>query len=410
MAYHLYGMKADGGHLGKLNKSGWHLVYGDGKILLPPSYYQAYQIGNYSNIVGDVWNCDEGFIQTKVGTLTRTAVDEVIYKALDCIHGNGGHWIHGLHLPHFISCCGSTALGCFGNNTGTNEIAMQAGFYAMIPRLRFSLPEGKTALSARIRFKGYSDYLIEAKKVGSYSMDQWAYDFNGFRKNNLISGQSHTLYNNDSRYDTRGTDLLIAHAAPVAEDLPIKLAFMSDFWRGQHFGSFYDYSLVVNGRQRAVGTSHSLAYYLKGSVNRTYNATFCGAVGTNCFHNGASSESWDYNYPYHTANNGAKTYYSERGTYGQEFPGQAGCVFKKIGGNFYTSDMLNSTSKSDTTWLVKPYIDLPQWQVDALNSYREIWIMVSNPSPWFNTTDIVDTFGASRQIFLEDYRLEVELD
>lgn len=410
MGYHLYGMKVDGGHLGKLNKSGWHLVYGDGKIILPPANYQAYQIGEYSNIVGDVWNCDEGFIQTKVGVLTRTAVDKVIYKALDCIHGNGGHWIHGLHMPHFISCCGSTALGCFGNNTGTNEIGMQAGFYAMIPRVQFNLPEGKRALSARIRFKGYSDYLIEAMKVLGWTMDNWAYDFNGFRKNNRISGQSHTLYNSDSRYDTRGTDILIAHASPIAEELPIKQAFMSDFWHGNHFGSFYDYSLVVNGRQSEVGSSHSLSYYLQDSANRVYNPTFCGAIGTNAFRNGGSSEDWNYNYPYHDANNGTKTYYSERGTYGQEFSGQAGCVFKKIGGNFYTNDMLNSTARSDSSWLVKPYIDLPQWQVDALNSYGTLWIMVSNPSPWFNTTDLVDTFGASRQIFLEDYRLEVELE
>lgn len=415
MANHLYGIGVTTGHLGKLSKSGWHLVYGNGSILLSPVDYHAYQLGKYSSTSdGKQHACSEGFIRSKIGTLTRDAVIDVIGSARNMILNDTGYWLAGNHVPRYIACCGGTALGCFPNNVGTNEIAMQAGFYAMVPRLLFRLPAGRTASAARIRFKGYSDYMIEANKIGTGGIEQCAFDMNAFRKNKSVSGVSHDMYNSSSYWDTQGTDLLIAHADPDCDQLTIKKAFFSNFWHGTNYGtSWYQYSMVLAGRESKVGTSKSLKYYLGSNTNINYNPTFCGAIGTTCFRNGSSSASWtDYSYPFHTGNNGTKNHVNSLtgAAYGEEFAGVSGTIFKKTGGNFYTTSMLNSTSRGDTSWLVAPSIELTPWQLNALNQYGQIWVMYSNPSPWFCTTDIVDTFGASRQIYVEDCKLEVELD
>lgn len=405
---HLLGYTS--GHLGKLNKSGWHLVCGSG-LLLSPVDYHAYQLGNYS-VVDKLAACTEGFVRTKIGTVGPTSTIDVIGRARNMILNDTGYWLAGNHVPRFISCCGGTALGCFANNTGTNEIAMQAGCYVMVPRLCFRLPQGQRAKAARVRFKGYSDFLIEANRIGSGGIENCAYPMKDFRKNNSVSGWKHTIYTDSPYWDTRGTDLLIAHASPFPDELTIKLAFFSNYWHGTSYGSWYEYSRTTTGKESTVGSSHSLKYYLGSNTHITYNGTFCGAIGTNCFKSGGSSESWDYAYPFCDGNNGTKNHTNTLtgASYGEEFAGVSGTVFKKTGGNFYTENMLNSTARSDSTWLVAPSIELTAWQVQALNNYGQIWVMYSNPSPWFATTDLVDLSGASRQIFVEGCKLEVELE
>lgn len=410
MAYHLYGIGTTTGHLGMLNKNGWHLVYGDGKILLPVTDYHAYQLGHYTT-AGGYSACDEGFVQTKQSMTGQNATISVIGLARTMILNDTGYWLAGNHRPPFISCCGSCALGCFGNNIGTNEIAMQAGFYAMIPRCKFQLPAGQTAKSAEIVFKGYSDYMIECNKVGSGSWSSAAFDMKAFRANSSVSGSSHTMYNSSSYWDTQCTDILIAHASPFPDELTIKKAFYSNYWHGTDYGSsWYQYSRVLAGKESAVGSSKSMAYYLANNTHITYNGTFVGAVGTNAFPNGGSA-SYGNAFPFCDANDGTKTYNNSRtGSVGGEiFAGSAGYVYKKIGGTFYTDARLPSAAKNDKTWLTKASIPLTTWQLQALNQYGCIWVMVSNPSPWFCTTDVPPLLGASRQIFLEDFRLKVEL-
>ena len=410
MANHLYGIR-NSGHLGKLNQGGSHLVYGDGKIILPVSDYHAYQLGHYTSAGGQT-ACDSGFIQTKVSMIGQEATISVIGLARSMILNDSGAWLAGNHRPPFASCCGSCALGCFGNNTGTNEIAMQAGFYAMIPRCLFKLPEGHSAVSAEIVFKGYSDYLIECNRVGSGSWSNAATDMKAFRLNSGASGWNHYMYNSSSYWDTQCTDILIAHASPFPDELTIKKAFYSNFWHGYNFGSsWYQYSRVLAGKESSVGSSKDMAYYLGNNTDITYNGTFVGAIGTSAFPNGGSA-SYGNAYPYCDANDGTKTYANSRtGQIGGEFfAGSAGYIYKKIGGHYYTDQRLPSAAKSDRTWLVKQSIPLTSWQLNALNQYRQIWVMVSNPSPWFCTTDIPPLSGASRQIFLEDFRLKVEID
>lgn len=409
MAYHLYGIGHGTGHLGKISKSGWHLVYGDGKIFLAPDDYHAYQLGKYATASG-YSACYEGFITSKTGMTGQNATIDVIGKARTMILNDSGHWLAGNHRPPFTSCCGSCALGCFGNNTGTNEIAMQAGFYAMIPRYRFTLPAGQAATKAEIAFKGYSDYMIECNKVGSSSWSNAAFDMKDFRANKSVSGSSHTMYNASSYWDTQCTDILIAHASPNPDELTIKNAFYSDYWHGTKYSSFYQYSRVLAGKESTVGTSKNMAYYLKGNNHITYNGTFCGAIGTNAFP-GGGSENYTNAYPFCDANDGTKTYANSRtGQIGGEFfAGSAGYIYKKIGGHFYTETRLPSAASSVASWLVQPTIPLTSWQLNALNTNGFIWVMVSNPCPWFCTTDVPPLLGASRQIFLEDVKLKVEL-
>lgn len=410
MANHLYGVGTISGHLGKISKSGWHLVYGNGNILLSPVDWHAYQIGHYTT-AGGLHACDEGFLNTKIGYANSTPTINVIGEARSCILNDTGYWLSGNHCPRYIACCGGTALGCFANNTGINEIGFHAGFYAMVPRLLFRLPIGHVAKSAKLRFKGYSDYIIEAMKLSSF--DSCAFDMKAWRKNNSATGYSHTLYNDSTYWDTRGTDLLIAHASPFPDELTIKKAFYSNFWHGTNYGdSWYQYSRVLVGKESAVGTSHSLAYYLGNNTHISLNGTFCGAIGTNCFRSGGSSENWDYAYAFHDGNDGTKNHKNALtgATYGEEFAGQSGTLWKKNGGHFYSDSMLNSTARGDSTWLVKDGIPLTDWQLNALNSYGQIWVMYSNPSPWFCTKDIIDNHGASRQIYVEECKLEVELE
>lgn len=410
MANHLYGIR-NSGHLGKLNQGGSHLVYGDGKIILPVSDYHAYQLGHYTS-AGGYHACDEGFVTSKTGMTGQNATIDVIGKARSMILNDSGYWLAGNHRPPFASCCGSCALGCFGNNIGTNEIAMQAGFFAIIPRCLFRLPQGHTARSAEVVFKGYSDYMIECNKVGSGSWSNAAFDMRAFRLNKSVSGSSHTMYNSSSYWDTQCTDILIANASTDPDELTIKRAFYANYWHGTDYGSsWYQYSRVLAGKESAVGSSKSMAYYLDGNNNINYNPIFVGAVGTNAFPNGGS-ENYTNAFPFCDANDGTKTYANSRtGQIGGEFfAGSAGYHYKKIGGHFYTDQRIPSAAKNDRTWMARASIPLTKWQLDALNRVGEIWIMVSNPSPWFCTTDVPPLLGASRQIFLEDFRLKVEID
>lgn len=410
MVYHLYGVGNVTGNLGKMNSGGWHLVYGDGCVFLSPKDYHAYQLGHYTS-AGGYHACDEGFITSKTGMTGQNATIDVIGKARTMILNDSGYWLAGQHRPPFASCCGSCALGCFGNNIGTNEIAMNAGFFAMIPRYKFELPAGHTATKAEVAFKGYSDYMIECNKVGSGSWSNAAFDMKAFRANSSISGSSHTMYNSSSYWDTQCTDILIAHASTNPDELTIKNAFYSNYWHGTDYGSsWYQYSRVLAGKESNVGSSKSMAYYLKGNNHITYNGTFVGAIGTNAFPKGGSA-GYTNAFPFCDANDGTKTYANSRtGQIGGEFfAGSAGYIYKKIGGHFYTENRLPSAARSDATWLVQPTIPLTTWQLNALNTNGFIWVMVSNPCPWFCTTDVPPLLGASRQIFLEDVKLKVEL-
>lgn len=421
MAYHLYGVRNRAGvrNLGKLNRNGWHLVRGDGRILLAPSDYHAYQLGHYAVAQG-LAACDRGFVDGGFGYLKQDAVESCIGLAKSMINNDTGYWLAGNFVPRYIACCGGTALGCFGNNTGTQEISLHAGVYVMIPRLCFRLPEGYRAKSACIRFKGYSDYVIEAIYVGNGTgyVNRWAKPMKDYRLNKSITGYSHTTSATAGGYDSWGTDLLIAHASCDPDELTIKNAFRSNFFAGQRRGSSpwtttYPYDLVVRGYySSAISSSTSLAYYLGNNTDITYNGTFCGAIGTNRFAGGGSSVNYTNAYPYCDANDGTFTHKNALtgAEWGEVFAGVSGTLFKKTGGHFYTDDVLPSAAKSDRSWLVKRGIDLTSWQLNALNRNGYIWIMYSNPCPWFNTTDIVELHGLSRQIYVEDCRLEVELE
>lgn len=414
MAYHLYGVGTNTGNLGKMNKGGWHLVYGENIVLLSPKDYLAYEVGLYNQ-----YQCYQGFTSGGIATIKQTETIKVINDGQNNVTANDGRgsgvWWHGLHEPNFVSCIGSSMLGCASWNH-VDQMSYNAGCYMMIPMLMFELPSGHTAKRARIRFKGYSEAVTCSQNIasGTDKSDRWAVPMKTWRKGSSGFASGTTPYSptsGNTKFVSTMPEMLFAWASPYSDEFRIRQMFYTKFANNQDQSSWLQYDLLLNGSTSA-GSHKNFRTYVNGMINMNKNGLFCGACGGNGYRNAGSSQDWDYAYPYMDGNDGTWTHKNCRfgGDWGENFGDYGGTVFKQVGGHFYADNMLNSTARGDSSWLVTPYIQLQEWQLRALNEHGFIWIVYANPCPWFCTTDKPSHMGGSKQVYVEGCKLEVQLD
>lgn len=372
-----------------------HLICTQNLVIINADDWYGYQVGEYN---GDQL-CDKGF--TRVG-IKSSGCTNCIRDAYDLLLNDGGYWLKNPNWqPTFASSCGTCAIGCV-NGTDSAAVGLNSGCYINIPVKHFSIPaqyRSKNIIGAKARIKGYSDRIIECSsyRSGSSNWQRWSVPYRDFLINNSIFSRTITPKSstNFPAYDSECGEMIMMVADANRHNLTARRLFFLE--------NNNPFSVHLNA---STSSQKNLKTIWNTEIQHTWQFSL---IGCNKYAHGTTIDHTN-GHPLNQVNTGTVNHQNHLtgSDWGAYFSGIGGTFISQTGGFYVRRSEMPNAAVSDTSWLASSYIEFNPQQLQALKQNNGIWVMLGNPSPWFNTTDQVDLYGAQRQIWIEDYRLELD--